>query len=74
MFRDLSNQEQEVVSGGYANPNNKGNGSENSGENGITALFKTIAGTGFGVSNSDHVAGRGAGRRIKYEEKFGIIV
>lgn len=66
LWNELNDRVAEKISGGFANPNNNGNGSENSGFNGIIAASKSnpVAETspnspkyGFsgGVANSDHL-------------------
>ena len=65
MLKDLSNQEQQVVCGGLANPLNNGKGSENSLENGRIAIFKSPETDIFddsGVANSDHFYQPGTGQ------------
>jgi hypothetical protein len=65
LWNELNDQVAENISGGYANPENNGSGSENSGINGVIAVNKSTSTSeispnspkyeGFGgVANSDH--------------------
>lgn len=65
MFIKLTDQACQILTGGYANPENNGNGSINSGSNGFISVFKSASASdtspnspkfGYpgGVSNADH--------------------